>query len=992
MADVRLTNANHSVTGGRPSDISVDALTLFTQDKTKHVRGDNWSRRAAWPTTIFANEDVGRTINDPTARPFVDDFYRADDRWGPKPRYKETSAFDLTSPENVAKGLTLGDKITGLDQLINPATGLDGYWERQAIRSGLRLIVGQRLELGNNQGWNTVPTGLPLDGDPLYPAETKPTNNTTQARFGGHHEYLQRRSLQDNLAAVQGMVLYHYQGGNGITNNGEFPAACVALTAHPGTRQSIVNSRTFGNNADGSLKVDFLNGQGTNGWEFQFPVTFDTEGKFGQELAVGQPLGNALRNLAYFAGDPAGGAPSFKPVQDASDDTLPQVHPAPYLSMWGDFSPLRRIFAEYLDASGGPSSIKDRYDALSFADKATLHSAACTLSMLAYNLQSEYDQVRTGLASENPDFRTIATELRQGMFRIIDYLETGNDDENGDGIPDGKIAALFSKLPAELQQATWNDLVDGAALLPDSSGPIVPGCTPSDPAGFQKLCDVGEYFADFTLADWRVVLDETTNATETQLDDIEAFAGQIATGLNTVRDRELGFSPGGATVKLAALSGKDVVVWDAATQLTESLAFTKTDPDTGTVLATESFVLKSQCDPDLFADVISPSTPFKEEQVALSLVACSQNTLGAAAAKYPSLFYLFPVVDHDLKGSGANAQPDLEEYIADSYVNAVNPTTVTFKVVGTDPIEGVGDIAATPSPSTPANWVLPASSPSGVAALDTSNVDNLTHAFIINAGTAPIRVPFLDKGIFDGREQLNNRVLDIDMDALTTEKVGGGVTDADFWLPADLENQAEGVFFAFREDAVREDEIVRPRNASALNCAGLGGGIGARQYRIETETACRMRVRPGSLQQDPPLTDQLISLKPVDFIADPERRTHGFRLRTASGDPADFSGPSFARKVGMTLVTDNPVYIMGNFNVHSTDGTTSTIVEEFVETLWNKPVNTAFGANFYNNRTHLTPTTLPTSTKTTGDRWKSYPMQFTSSPADSWMGLWKMAF
>jgi hypothetical protein len=957
-ADVRLTNSNHSVTNGKPSDISVDALTLFTQDKTKHVRDDNWTRRDGWDTTIFADDDNGRTINDPTARPFVDDFYRADDRWGPKPRYDDkTSAFDLLSDENVAAGLTIGDEISpSLGKLIGP-DGLDGYWERQAIRSGLRVIVGQRLELGNNQGWNTVPTGLPLDGDPLYPAKTKPTNNTTQIRFGGNHEYLQRRSLRDNLAAVQGMVVYHYQGGNGITNSGEFPAACVALTAHPGTRQTIVNSRTFGTyDADGSLKVDFLNGQGTNGWEFQFPADFNTEGKFGQELATGQPLGNALRNLAYFAGDPAGGAPSFKPVQDSSSDPSPQIHPAPYLSMWGDFSPLRRIFADFDAASG---SSLDRYNALSFADKATLHSAACNLSMLAYNLQSEYDQVRSELSSENAQFRDISNELREGMFRIVDYLETGNDDENGDGTPDGKIAALFSRLRPELQLATWNDLVDGSQAAPDGTIPLVPGCT-IDPAGFQKACDVGEYFADFTLADWRIVLDETTDATESQMDAIEDFVGKIANGLATVRDRELGFSPGGATVKFSALSGKDVVTWDASTQLTELIETYKENPDTGTILTTESFVLKSQCDPDLFADVISPSTPFKDDQVALALVACSQNDKGATEVKYPSLFYLFPVVPHDLRGSGANAQPDLEEYIADAYVNDVNPTAVQFEVVGTDPIEGIKAIEAEPSSTTLSNWVLPASTLTGIDLLraddplttgvDESNVDDLEHAFVINVDASVVRVPFLDKGIFDGREQLNNRVLDIDLDVLTTETVN--VTNGDFWLPANLENQAEGVFFAFREDAVREDEIVRPLNSTATNCTGISSGI-TRRYRIETQAACRMQARAGSNGQDPPLTAQLISLKPVDFIADPERRVHGFRLRTASGEPADFSGPDLARKVGMTMVTDNPVYIMGDFNPHSTDGTTSSIVEEFVETLYDQPVGTAFGRNFYNDRETL---------------------------------------
>ena len=57
---------------------------------------------------------------------------------------------------------------------------------------------------------------------------------------------------------------------------------------------------------------------------------------------------------------------------------------------------------------------------------------------------------------------------------------------------------------------------------------------------------------------------------------------------------------------------------------------------------------------------------------------------------------------------------------------------------------------------------------------------------------------------------MNARLLDIDLQVLTSRTVGTG---RDLWLPADLDNNAEGVVYAFREDAVREDEIVRPRRA-----------------------------------------------------------------------------------------------------------------------------------------------------------------------------------
>lgn len=91
----------------------------------------------------------------------------------------------------------------------------------------------------------------------------------------------------------------------------------------------------------------------------------------------------------------------------------------------------------------------------------------------------------------------------------------------------------------------------------------------------------------------------------------------------------------------------------------------------------------------------------------------------------------------------------------------------------------------------------------------------------------------------------------------------------------------------------------------------------------------------------------------MDFVPDPQRRTHGFRLRTFDGTPADFSGDNYARNSGMTFVTDNAVYIQGDFNLHSTSGTRNNIVEEFTQTLHNQTLANAFGNNFYDNRTTL---------------------------------------
>ncbi len=799
---------------GIPSDVAVNPLTLFTQDETQHINPSSWKRPAVWDTATNSFGDKKRILNDSVTQPYVDDFYRADNRWGPKPKYNSTYG--------IPAGSTIGDDIGANTQLTDSSEGLDGYWERQATKKGLRLIVGQRLELGNANGWNSNPAGAAntstvggITGDPLYPANkrkgasataTELTGNTV---IGGDHEYLQRKALRDNLAAVQGMVVYHYE------KNGEFPAACVALTAHPGTPQTIVDSRSFGTwlGSTTAVKTDFLNGKGTNGWEFQFPSTFSDSATFATAIGSGQPLGNALRNLAYFAGDPKGGSPSFKPVQDTV------AHPFPYMAMWGDFSVLRRIL------DGNPA-----YSALSPADQTTLHSAACTLGMLAYNLKGAEDE-STFINGRTADLGNLAASLQAA------------------------IAAADAATPR-------------VNLLNER------------------------------LEVWRRFLPTTAS--------FETFDALARWG-NIKRDREFGFA------------------WNTSLP---------TDNLYPRVYGGNSYQVT--CDPSsTFTSADATQRPL------LLLAFCSKTE----PPKYPSLFYLFPNKDHDQTGTGAAVQPATEEYIDQKYFADVNaPTKANYKAVTP------ASISLLPRASDGSNWVLPVTNTTGQFTAATLE-STLANAFKINVGaTSALRVPFLDKGIYDGREQLNTRVLDIDLDALTTRTV-----TSDYWLSADLKKGAEGVVYAFREDGVREDEIVRPKNSAAtatIAYCSATTGTAPRRFRVENDALCQMRVQPGGTSQDLPLTtDTAISAKPVDFIADPERRVHGFRLRTASGNPADFSGTGLARQVGMTLVTPNPVYIMGDFNLHSTDGKTTGLIEEFTQTLQNEALGDGFVAPFYNRTT-----------------------------------------
>ncbi|WP_309224469.1 hormogonium polysaccharide biosynthesis protein HpsA [Halomicronema sp. CCY15110] len=976
-----LTNANDSVDGGSPSEVAMNPIALFLRDRSEHINQAGWNRDADWEGSDMA----ARIRNAPEDRPFVDDFYRADNRWGPKPRY------DLSKPrlslDNNTTAVTTDDRTVGQEidngdgdedyeetQLIADETGLDGYWERQAIKGGLRVVVGERLELGNVNGWGQLPAVPPVGagslnaipappGDPLYPPTQSKTDLTTfTADEVGNHEYRQRRTLRDNLAAVQGMVVYHYEGPGDMASDGTFPAACMALTAHPGTQQSIINSRTFDNYDNlGTLKTDFFRGEGTNGWEFKYHPDFDTPSEFSDEVIGTAPLGKALRNLAYFAGDPRGGAPSFPPVQDAF------VHPYPFQSMWGDFSALRRIIDD-----GGLASAAS-FIALSPADKSTVHSAACTLGLLAYNVDRDIAEIETILANPPSSMQNVSGQLGQSIGQIATCLN-GSDPNNtgGGGNPCGGTGSFglvnFLKARGDLNASGSTIWVDQDTDTVITDGNLCPANGGNaDKNGFQAKCDTAEYFAEWTLDDWLALVEEPGVIPSLAAGDVDAilnFSSQVNYYTSLIRDRDLGFREGQGPNSVAYDPGAGSFVnYDYSTGLTE--------PVGGFLNGNNDLVFKVGCDPNIFQALAAGGGGGADNNVAAGLIACSE--IDEYPIKFPSLYYLFPLVDHDHDGADYHQQPTAEEYVNDPYITRTDVngagSGVNYAVVRSaatdDPIKGLADIAAVPRAANPADagngWVLPAAA--NASGLTAPNNAGQVFRIQVPAGTG-IDVPFLDKGIFNGREQMAVRVLDIDIEAITQNQVGTG----DYWLPSKPDNPAidtdfatEGIFYAFREDAVREDEIVRPAGAGT-NCADLDGT----NFRVVTQAGCRMNAMPG-LEQDPPLQDNNVSIKPVDFAPDPDRRPHGFRFRTASGAAADFSGgdPATGRQNGMTFVSDNTAYIQGDFNLHSSDGTTANLLEEFTDTL-----DGVYNfAEFYTNRT-ADELDLDNFANLTNDHWR----------------------
>ncbi|MFS8806320.1 type II secretion system protein [Synechococcus sp. R6-10] len=378
----RLNNLNFDSVQNNadPEMVALDPLELQLFGRIRN-RGDYGQDLSGWATSPInakrspASGPAGRVKSgsfqpgaDQVCPPYVDDVYRADNRFGPKASYDRPPLTpDATRGCNVDTfaetfGANAGAPIPGDAQnnqresltQDNPPpgalseVGLDGYWERRARVEGLRVIVGQRLELTRT---DSLPLPLVPPGDPNDPTKLQPIFISNEAR--------QRLTLRDNPAAVQATAVYHYSH-----RDGRFPIACLATVAHPGTPWSLQRASTFpaGDQAS-QLGINFFTGEGTNVWEYD-PAPMR------ERLRPGTPLWTALTNLANFAGDPDG---AYPPRQEAG-----RIHPDPFITAFGNFSELRRV----IDTVNRGTPVSQ----LSLADQTTLQTAGCMLGMLADNI------------------------------------------------------------------------------------------------------------------------------------------------------------------------------------------------------------------------------------------------------------------------------------------------------------------------------------------------------------------------------------------------------------------------------------------------------------------------------------------------------------------------------------------------------------------------------------------------------------------------------
>lgn len=1041
-----LNSGTDSTNDTAPLSVSIDPVTVLTTDNYRNRAGGNNRTSSTW--AAFRTSNIGtRIINQAQAKPYVDDLYRADDRWGPKPRYDDQNSISQAAAAD--SSIVIGSPIVGNATLTaqDPPTGgaaaqvgLDGYWERRARNEGLRILVGQRLELGNPFGWVTprdannngvidpppqTPTPsrvladvngtVDREGDPLYPPYQNPISHLDR----------HRRTLRDNLAAVQAAGIYHAAVGNNPPpdpanpttpplQDRDYPIACLASTAHPGTlttlRQSINYVPTvFRNGTSTTANIAMVNnfflGRGTNGWEFTPPA--GTHAAF--ETAMndsGSRLRTALSNLANFSGDPNG---AYPPVQSGifppGNSAPSNIFPDPELTMWGNFSNLRRTLTRLNSTA---------YRSLSIADKTYLQTAACTVGMLAYNIDAIQQYDRTNSANDSTGIiGQLADDIGTLMDGVIDNVNTTTP--NLEVLPSEEMSTYNYRPNITGAAATWTGAyresdywnVPSEAFLGKLRELYLRrGVSLSDPRyrmaeviflshqirrdrtyGFRSSPYWGNYFVVLNNAvrGFPAACDPDEFSTTDRPPVVEAFPGSTTT-------------IGGTANSGAPLVGSvDSVDRLRLSRLCGSLNI----PSGWTINANAPY----------FAGTNQPTV----------------------LPKFPSLYYLFPEFNHDHDGAvdtftvgGVNItvdhrQPgetslvatppagynprDREPYITDGYIRNTANTGVTYQVV--DTTLAAVPRAANPSPSftlnaqnpvrppasgtpidysrypagptnrpypvqdrsvasvavlprrlpgasfpnaTAETWQLPiADPPTNIANAAISGGPNISPNIIVapNNTVVPttvastqvgrtIAIPFLDRVIFNGRELMSTRVMDIDLGMLRSRQPGNQQAGNTQFSPSDVWLPVSGIVYAFREDAVREDGIARPP----------GTGMDARNPNAQT---------------DPTITvdavNRGISTKPVDYMPDPDRRPHGFRLRNGSQLKRNtaFESPGGPLRPvdnirGLSFFTDQPVYIMGDFNLHQTgaDDTAGTRLEEFTQLL---PTAAYTEAQFYTNRT-----------------------------------------
>jgi hypothetical protein len=384
---------------------------------------------------------------------------------------------------------------------------------------------------------------------------------------------------------------------------------------------------------------------------------------------------------------------------------------------------------------------------------------------------------------------------------------------------------------------------------------------------------------------------------------------------------------------------------------------------------------------------LNPANPadqiLEREMVALARLCPTQP-------KYPSLYYLFPgdlnsdgqVAGRDAhghdgtsginmrnssdpspynqpSGGGRNNQETFSEpYVLSRYIAETANSTATYEPVSLGDLNAMRLQHRNPDGGS-SRWSLPVvnlvdNQPvtnADVYQRETDLIISVSQRANAQTNLSAYRTGLAEKALYDGRQLQMARVMDFDLDLLRRVNLSPFGNDA--WLAvgriatATTPPVAGGIIYAFREDARREDALLRPANSTwAVYEASWRDN-----YADGPPLDLRMNPDPQN-PSDPPVTPTNISGKPVDYYSDPDRRVHGFRLMNGN-DISRLGMSSEAENIfGLTFVSDNPVYIMtqlargvSGFNLHMTRQ--GQPMEEFTQFL---PFPYNFD-QFYTNRT-----------------------------------------
>ena len=658
--------------------------------------------------------------------------------------------------------------------------------------------------------------------------------------------------------------------------------------------------------------------------------------------------------MAYFAGDPDG---AFPAKQDPSGPNA-VMHPYPALSMWGNFSNLRRA----LDLMDSGTS----YNNLSIADKTYIQTASCTVGMLAYEIDTVQKFDPTNPKNNTPDGLGLTNTSTAGNLmlqlgtELYELMDESSDTTAGNRVLPRALTKLF-----EYKSTTVTPSVSTKR-------------NPRDYYNVPPEAYIEALRQKYTEAAGAGARVQAVNNSKLRMAELIMLNFQIR------RDRTFGFKPspsfGHYAIQLKSpdqlavypsACDPDMFAIDDSTLLAEDNAKGKeisANPD-GTakpiVYSTGSSLFAASPKDQNQQKLVKARLGLSRLCGALNIPAIASYDPKAGYSssnanqpvvmpKFPALYYIFPQVEHDLKGNGGG--DDKEPYIEDAYVKSLlgsykfkqvqsdvvqnepspsfTTTSGTVASLDLDPLFArfpnvdkrvfdtkdykVNSVAIKPRKlpggfdlkgASTVDWRLPSST--NVAGSTANVPTNIIHA---PSGTTslvstPVAVPFLDRAFFDGRQLMLARTLDLDIGMMRSDKtrLKGGQRGEPL-LPM------SGIVYAFREDSVREDAIARP--------------AGTKPYTMAIDPAKPL---------DPPLQTNGTSIKAVDNLPDPGRRIHGFRLRNGRQVKRDVgyesSGPfkDVDNYRGLSLFTDQPLYIQGDLNRHQTgaDDTIGDPLEEF---------------------------------------------------------------